>query len=70
MGLTVLTTPETTDFQGQMYADPTRQLYRVLGMSFGSLKTTPEGVSRKSYLRSSCFYTALQSIWVSIPFVR
>lgn len=54
---------ETTTFHGPIYADPSRKLYRALGMTTESLAPAPPGTERKSYLRLSKVANALKSIW-------
>ncbi|KAG5642315.1 hypothetical protein DXG03_003017 [Asterophora parasitica] len=55
---------ETTGFPAsQIYADPTRALYRALGMNIEKLEGTPKGEQRKSYLTKSMFVNAVQSVW-------
>ncbi|KAF7428642.1 hypothetical protein PC9H_007869 [Pleurotus ostreatus] len=49
---------ETTGFSGEIYVDPTRELYHKLGMTIGSVKGTPAGEERRSYLRGG-FWTAV-----------
>ncbi|EIM83214.1 uncharacterized protein STEHIDRAFT_133179 [Stereum hirsutum FP-91666 SS1] len=44
----------TTAFKGSMYADPDRKLYHSLSM-MDSLKATPAGEKKKSYLDMSLF---------------
>ena len=41
---------ELTKFSGEIYADPSRKLYHILGMTTESLETTPKRQQRKSYL--------------------
>ena len=55
---------ETTGFKGRVFADPTRTLYRELGMDIESLERTPAGQERKSYLVLGAFANATQSILV------
>lgn len=55
---------ELTDFQGQIFADPSRKLYHTLGMTIESLQNTPAGVEKKSYLKTGTLSNALTSIWV------
>ena len=56
--------PEITDFRGPIYADPTRQLYRTLGMTIETFRVTPAGVEQKSYLHRNRLSNTLYSIWV------
>lgn len=56
---------ENTGFQGRIYADPERALYRLFGMT-ETLAVTPAGQERKSYLAGkSRLGNALGSMWVS-----
>ena len=48
-----------------MYADPSRSLYKALGL-VETLHTTPTGQTKRSYLTKSALSNALQSIWVSV----
>ncbi|KAL1674893.1 AhpC/TSA antioxidant enzyme-domain-containing protein [Schizophyllum commune] len=41
---------EKTDFQGAMYADPDRKVFRALGMNVETLDRTPAGQEPKKYL--------------------
>jgi hypothetical protein len=43
---------EVTKFRGLMYADPTRQLYNVLGMTLKTMDGTPKHEQKKSYVPS------------------
>ncbi|KAG6887469.1 hypothetical protein C0995_014998 [Termitomyces sp. Mi166 len=54
---------EMTTFSGPIYADPSRSLYRTLGMKIEKLEGTPSGLKRKSYVTVSPLKNALQSIW-------
>ncbi|KAG6915938.1 hypothetical protein DXG01_009204 [Tephrocybe rancida] len=54
---------EKTKFTGPIYADPTRTLYRALGMNIEKLEGTPAGQERKSYLKEGAMTNALKSIW-------
>ncbi|THH14665.1 hypothetical protein EW146_g5692 [Bondarzewia mesenterica] len=53
---------ETTGFQGEIYADPTRRLYHALGMTLESLKQTPAGQEKRSYLQDGLFQNVINSI--------
>jgi len=53
---------EITGFRGPMYADPTRQLYKTLGMHITNLATTPAGQKKPSYITMG----ALSNIWKSL----
>ncbi|KIK06323.1 hypothetical protein K443DRAFT_674311 [Laccaria amethystina LaAM-08-1] len=57
---------ETTGFKGRIFADPTRTLYRELGMDIESLERTPAGQERRSYLVLGAFANATQSIWKAL----
>jgi len=39
-----------SSFPGTVYADPSRELFKALGMTIESLKRTPEGEKPKSYV--------------------
>jgi len=54
---------EITDFQGQIFTDPTRKLYHALGMTMESLELTPAGEEKKSYVRTGFLSNVMQSIW-------
>jgi len=54
---------ETTGFEGEMYADPSRALYKCLGLT-ESLDRTPAGQEKRSYLTGRSFMGNLvKSIW-------
>jgi len=55
---------DSTGFKGAIYAEPTRELYRTLGMTLETLARTPKGEERKSYLTLGPLMTALTSTWV------
>ncbi|KAF5376209.1 hypothetical protein D9615_008488 [Tricholomella constricta] len=55
--------PETTQFHGPIYADPSRALYHALGMNIEKLEGTPAGQERRGYLTKGAFVNAMQSIW-------
>ncbi len=61
---------ETTGFGGEIYTDPTRELYHKLGMTIGSVKTTPAGEERRSYLRGGFWAGIVQSLLVSLEKVE
>ncbi|KAL5536151.1 CCT3 [Sanghuangporus sanghuang] len=44
---------ENTGFTGNIYADPSRELYRKLGMTTENLKATPTGQKKRSYVPGS-----------------
>ncbi|KAK7437271.1 hypothetical protein VKT23_018716 [Stygiomarasmius scandens] len=53
---------EETGFKGEIYAEPTRAIYRELGM-ISNMGGTPQGEERKSYLKRGPLFNALRSIW-------
>ncbi|KAF8887117.1 AhpC/TSA antioxidant enzyme-domain-containing protein [Infundibulicybe gibba] len=59
----ITTYAEFTDFRGEIYADPSRKLYRALGTDIETTATTPAGQQRRSYRTTSVFVNATQSIW-------
>lgn len=59
---------EITKFQGPIYADPTRQVYRALGMNLETLAQTPAGQPKRSYLTSGNITNIVRSIWVRISY--
>ncbi|KAF8983685.1 AhpC/TSA antioxidant enzyme-domain-containing protein [Cyathus striatus] len=55
---------ETTGFPDVgIYADPKRDVYHALGMTTETLKGTPSGEQKKSYLTMGVVKNALLSIW-------
>ncbi|KLO15810.1 hypothetical protein SCHPADRAFT_870601 [Schizopora paradoxa] len=52
-----------TKFTGKIYADPTRELYKSLGMTIETLQGTPKGEKLRSYIPSGIVMDALRSIW-------
>lgn len=56
---------EVTGFQGPIFADPERNIYRILNMTAESLKSTPAGQAKKSYITGGTVTNALRSVWVS-----
>ncbi|KAF8998209.1 hypothetical protein BDZ89DRAFT_1096388 [Hymenopellis radicata] len=54
---------EDTGFSGKICADPTRKLYRALGMTTENLSGTPSGQAKRSYIKTSTLTKALQSIY-------
>jgi len=46
------------------YADPTRTVYRALGITTETLEWTPKGENKKSYLKTSLFSMTMISIGV------
>jgi hypothetical protein len=65
-GLPVSQPTESTNFHGEVYADPSRKLYHALGMTTETLAVAPAGTPRKSYLHTSRLANALRSIWVRL----
>ncbi|KAF8887384.1 AhpC/TSA antioxidant enzyme-domain-containing protein [Infundibulicybe gibba] len=59
----IQTYAETTGFRGEIYADPSRKLYKALGMDIENLDGTPAGQEKRSYRTTSTFVNAMQSIW-------
>lgn len=58
---------ENTGFLGPIYADPSRGVYHALGMTHESLKTTPSGESKPSYLAGhSRIGSVAHSVWEAI----
>ncbi|KAL5519655.1 hypothetical protein ACEPAH_1338 [Sanghuangporus vaninii] len=53
---------KNTGFTGNIYADPSRELYRKLGMTTENLKTTPTGQKKRSYVPETVS-SVLKSIW-------
>jgi len=58
--------PETAGYQGPIYADPSRELYRTLGMNIETFATTPAGQQKRSYLTMNPLANTIQSIWASL----
>ncbi|TFK19670.1 hypothetical protein FA15DRAFT_708771 [Coprinopsis marcescibilis] len=54
---------ETTGFKGPIYADPSRALYRALGMTLETLARQPADVPRPSYLSTT---SVVQNLFTSI----
>ncbi|KAF9000367.1 hypothetical protein BDZ89DRAFT_1027560 [Hymenopellis radicata] len=54
---------QDTGFTGKICADPTRKLYRALGMITENLSGTPSGQTKRSYIKTSTLTNALQSIY-------
>ncbi|PAV22926.1 hypothetical protein PNOK_0288300 [Pyrrhoderma noxium] len=52
---------KATEFQGELYADPQREIYHALGL-VESLKMAPSGEPRKSYV-PGVVTSVLKSIW-------
>ncbi|KAF8901382.1 AhpC/TSA antioxidant enzyme-domain-containing protein [Gymnopilus junonius] len=53
----------STNFFGPIYTDPTRQLYKVLGMDVENLEKTPASQEKKSYLTLSTARNLAMSLW-------
>ena len=56
---------DNTGLSGGIYADPSRDLYRALGL-IESLGTTPAGQRKRSYLVRSTIGNTFKSIWVRL----
>ncbi|KZW02979.1 hypothetical protein EXIGLDRAFT_828759 [Exidia glandulosa HHB12029] len=50
---------ELTQFHGEMYADPTRKLYDVLGAT----SNLGQADKKPSYIQHGFFYNAVRSLW-------
>lgn len=59
------TLTETTGFIGDVYANPSRSLYKALGL-VENLQKTPAGQNKRSYLTKGLLSNIFQSIMVSI----
>ena len=57
--------PEVTGFNGSIYAEPTRALYRALGMTRETLRGTPSDVTPRSYAKGM-FGNIMRSLWVRV----
>ena len=55
---------EATGFTGDIYADPSRAVFRKLGMTNESLKGTPKGEKKRSYV-TSVLSNVFKSVWVN-----
>jgi len=53
---------KVTGFTGDIFADPTRELYRKLGMTTETLAGTPKGEQKRTYV-GGAVSIALASIW-------
>jgi len=62
----VICAVELTGFEGPILADPSRNLYRMLGM-MEHMAGTPAGVPKKSYLTGGTVSNIFSSIWVTNP---
>ncbi|KZT73400.1 hypothetical protein DAEQUDRAFT_703823 [Daedalea quercina L-15889] len=60
---------ETTGFKGEMYADPSRALYKIFGLA-ENLDGTPTGEERRSYLTKGVLSNAVQSTWKALKVPR
>ena len=54
---------ENTGFSGDIYANPSRDLFRQLGMTIETLAGTPKGEEKRSYV-TGVLANVLKSIWV------
>ncbi|KAI6120990.1 AhpC/TSA antioxidant enzyme-domain-containing protein [Pisolithus croceorrhizus] len=54
---------EITSCPFAIYADPKRELYRALGMTYETLALTPANEKRRSYLQRGLLGNVLRSIW-------
>ncbi|KAH6901647.1 AhpC/TSA antioxidant enzyme-domain-containing protein [Coprinopsis sp. MPI-PUGE-AT-0042] len=54
---------ETSTFHGPIYADPTRALFRTLGMTYDTLATNPPEETRASYLGIKSTWDLVSSSW-------
>lgn len=54
---------EDTGFTGEMYAEPSRELYRKLGMTIENLNGPPAGEQKRSYV-TGVLSNVMKSIWV------
>ncbi|KAI0066751.1 hypothetical protein BV25DRAFT_1868301 [Artomyces pyxidatus] len=52
-----------TEFEGEIFANPDRKLYRALGMTIENLDGTPAGTQKRSYLKDGLFKVTVKSIW-------
>ncbi|KAI5120579.1 hypothetical protein M0805_002529 [Coniferiporia weirii] len=51
-----------TGFKGEIYADPSREMYRKLDMTIETLSGAPAGEQKRSYV-TNALSNALKSIW-------
>ncbi|KAF8805171.1 hypothetical protein BYT27DRAFT_7192842 [Phlegmacium glaucopus] len=54
---------ETAEFNGQVFADPSRKLYHALGMNIENLERTPKGEQSPSYVPVNPVGNILRSVW-------
>lgn len=62
----IVTREETTGFEGEIYADPTRNLYHAFGMTIETLAGTPKDQEKKSYMPNSFMKNVFSSIIASV----
>lgn len=55
---------ELTGYQGSIYADPSRSVYRALDVTIESLARPPAGEQKKSYMQLGFFTNLVKSTWV------
>ncbi|KAH6889506.1 AhpC/TSA antioxidant enzyme-domain-containing protein [Coprinopsis sp. MPI-PUGE-AT-0042] len=55
---------EASGFKGPIYADPTRTLFRALGMTYDTIATAPEQEARASYLGTKTNQELRSSSWL------
>ncbi|PPQ92480.1 hypothetical protein CVT25_010425 [Psilocybe cyanescens] len=60
---TIVVFIKATKFSGLFYADPTRKLYRTLGMDIENVDKTPAGEQKRSYLTLGSFSNLMMSLW-------
>ncbi|KAJ7591520.1 hypothetical protein C8J56DRAFT_565890 [Mycena floridula] len=61
---------EKTGFKGPIYAEPTTKLLKSLGMEVSTVKGTPAGEKRSSYLKKGPLANALSSTWTIFMNIR
>ncbi|KZP15406.1 hypothetical protein FIBSPDRAFT_867343 [Athelia psychrophila] len=54
---------ELTGYQGSIYADPSRSVYRALDVTIESLARPPAGEQKKSYMQLGFFTNLVKSTW-------
>ncbi|KAI6031147.1 AhpC/TSA antioxidant enzyme-domain-containing protein [Pisolithus microcarpus] len=59
----IATYKEITSSPFAIYADPKRELYHALGMTYETLALTPANEKRRSYLQKGLLGNTLSSIW-------
>lgn len=62
--LLLMPVTEKTNFQGDIFTDPTRNLFHALGMNIENLDRTPSSGKRRSYIKKSFLGGTWSSIWV------